>query len=134
MENLQCAENFSSYHWPIGYNTRDFINKSYYVIVCEIHDTDDCYYVSHTADAKGMSGEGKTIEEALTELKNIMESVVEEDVDMGGIFPDSSSLEYNIKDYEELERYYIEDGINVVNKTIHKITICENSGYMKFME
>lgn len=45
MENLQCAENFPSYHWPIGYKTTDFINKSYHVIVCEILGTDGCYYM-----------------------------------------------------------------------------------------
>jgi len=121
------ASNFPSYHWPEVYKKSDFINKSYNVIVYEIQDNHDGrYFLAHTSDAVGMNGEGETIEDALTSLKEVMECVVDDGVN-GGVYPDASSLEYNIEDHKKLEKCYKQDGINVVNKTYHVITLFDGS-------
>lgn len=117
---MNCRENYSRGHFPEFTDKFDYINKTYNVIVYEFSEP-YTHFASFTSDALGMMGEGESIEESLEDLRLLMESVIEER--LGGIYSDTSSFEFQIEDVKRLEDGWIEDDIDIVNRTFHTITI-----------
>lgn len=117
--NKNCAENFPRWHWPEKRDKSEFIRKSYNVIVYQF---DDCY-ASFTEDARGMSGHGDTIDEALRFLKILMEGAVTDVDSTGGVYPDASTFEHQIESLKKLEEEWNKDGVQIIGKTYHVLKI-----------
>lgn len=119
-----CVSNYSKIHWPPAMTESELQNKTYNVLVYEFHeDKHGTYFVAMTADAKNMNGEGDTIENSLNDLRKVMESAA---TDYGGVYPDTSDFEYQEKSHAKLENAWKEDGLEIINRTRHTITIFPN--------
>jgi hypothetical protein len=85
-----------------------------------VYELDDCF-AAFTADAFGMNGEGSSVTEALDDLKRTIETRAKDG--QGGVFPDTSSFAYQDELHKRLESGWHDDGVRVINKTRHVITV-----------
>lgn len=98
--------------FPPHYPLEEYKNKEFNCIVFEIED----YFCAYSADCKGVSGEGSTVEEAVEELRTSVQSNIESET--GGIFLSSCSPADQFIVLKSLIDGFVID--NIVCKSTHQ--------------
>jgi hypothetical protein len=103
------------FYWPVPFNMDNPI--TYNCMVYKVGDN----YVAITADALNMSGEGNSKENALLDLKMIIEGAIKDG--NGGVFPETSDISYQITSSLDLIKMWEEDSLIVHEKHFEIVVV-----------
>eukprot|EP01036_Dinobryon_divergens_P032278 gene32278-41832_t len=103
--------------WPKAL-TKDEAKKL--VINCVIFNIKDEGYLVLSADCKGLKGDGDTKEEAISDFRENVEEVINEE--RGGIFPDTCDENEQILLLQDIMDEWNADGLEVISREAAEIS------------
>ena len=105
------------FYWPTPFKLDSPI--TYNSMVYKVGDN----YVAVTADALSMSGEGRSKEDALLELKLVIKGAIKDG--NGGVFPATSDPSYQITSFLDLIKLWEEESL-IVHEQHSDVVVISN--------
>lgn len=105
-----CAANHPNHHWPRAEHLEAYKDS---IFNCVVLQYDDGGFMVASADAKGIYGDGNSVDEATDDFRLAVECRVFDK--QGGIYRGTSNEEFQRNYFYDLEND-CEDGVKIVNK------------------
>ena len=121
-ELVPCASMHESHHWPTC-DAMDGCSSPTYN--CLLYELSDDTHVVVSADVCGIYGNGHSMRDAVEDFCLAIKTRLTDK--LGGIYPGTSDFEFQDREFHDLERYWSEDGVKILQKRHVSISVLDGA-------